>query len=470
MNMGLVTSTGRHTALDPDVVFHEYAHGLTNRLVGGPLNDSALDAVQSGGMGEGWSDFFACVALNKTVVGDWVVNRSTGIRKFRYDDNFPDNYGSLGTGRYVGDAVHNLGEVWCATLMTLTRRIGRWETAQVAVDALKLTPANPSFLAARDAILLAADRYAAGRGDSDTERAEFVQTVWEVFAEYGMGPGARTGGAENLSGIVADFTAPERPSPEPEPEPGEVVEGSAHPGITIPDNDRTGVSSAIELFDAREIRSLQVTVDITHTYRGDLQVDLVAPDGRRTSLHNRSGAGANDVRQTWHSDQHAGLAQLIGMAAEGTWTLVVSDRALRDEGTLNSWSLQARVTEPRAVVEAESSPGLLIPDKSRAGVRSEITVDGQGTISSLVLDIDITHTYVGDLEVTLTGPDGTSVKVHGRTGGSSDNLITSYESGSGGRLAPFVGKAVGGVWQLHVADLAGLDIGKLNRWKLVARA
>jgi subtilisin-like proprotein convertase family protein len=137
---------------------------------------------------------------------------------------------------------------------------------------------------------------------------------------------------------------------------------------------------------------------------------------------------------------------------------------------LNSWSLQARVTEPRAVVEAESSPGLLIPDKSRAGVRSEITVDGQGTISSLVLDIDITHTYVGDLEVTLTGPDGTSVKVHGRTGGSSDNLITSYESGSGGRLAPFVGKAVGGVWQLHVADLAGLDIGKLNRWKLVARA
>jgi subtilisin-like proprotein convertase family protein len=74
------------------------------------------------------------------------------------------------------------------------------------------------------------------------------------------------------------------------------------------------------------------------------------------------------------------------------------------------------------------------------------------------------------LEVTLSGPDGTRVKVHERTGGSSDNLITSYESRGGGRLAPFVGKALGGVWQLEVADLAGLDIGKLNRWRLGARA
>src|SRR4029077_6759829 len=58
MNMGLVASTGRHTAFDADVVFHEYTHGLTNRSVmGGRLNaPHSLDALQSGGMGEGWSD------------------------------------------------------------------------------------------------------------------------------------------------------------------------------------------------------------------------------------------------------------------------------------------------------------------------------------------------------------------------------------------------------------------------------
>jgi hypothetical protein len=287
-------------------------------------------------MGEGWSDFFACVALNKAVVGDWVIDRSSGIRMFRYDDKFPDNYGSLGTGRYVGDAVHNLGEIWCATLMTLTRRIGAWETAQVVLDALKLTAANPSFLAARDAILLAADRFAADRDEGDTERADFVQTIWEVFARYGMGPGARTGGAETLTGIVPDFTAPTRPGPQPEPEPGEVVEGSAHPGITIPDNDPVDVSSAIELVDAGDIRSLQVSVEIMHTYRCDLQVDLVAPDGRRTSLHSRAGAGADDLRQTWHSDQHPGLAQFIGMpvAVPGRLRFQTAHGATRERWTI----------------------------------------------------------------------------------------------------------------------------------------
>jgi extracellular elastinolytic metalloproteinase len=52
MNMGLVTSTSRHTALDSNVVFHEYTHGLTNRLVGGPADAHALDAIQSRSMGK----------------------------------------------------------------------------------------------------------------------------------------------------------------------------------------------------------------------------------------------------------------------------------------------------------------------------------------------------------------------------------------------------------------------------------
>ena len=64
MNMGLVVSSGKHTALDADVVFHEYVHGLTNRLVGGRLNGHSLDKLQSGGMGEGWSDYYALTVQN----------------------------------------------------------------------------------------------------------------------------------------------------------------------------------------------------------------------------------------------------------------------------------------------------------------------------------------------------------------------------------------------------------------------
>lgn len=202
MNMGLVTSTGRHTALDPDVVFHEYTHGLTNRLVGGPMDDQALDAEQSGGLGEGWSDYVACTLLDKTVVGDWVVDSPAGIRRQPYTEDFTGTYAQLGTPEY--SEVHDVGELWCAVLLSLGRALGRWETLQAVVDALKLTAANPSLLAARDAVLLAVRQLATTRGD-DADAA--VATAWGVFARYGMGPKARTDGA-TLAGIVADFDPP----------------------------------------------------------------------------------------------------------------------------------------------------------------------------------------------------------------------------------------------------------------------
>ena len=76
MSMGLVTSTNRHTALDATVVIHEFTHGVTNRLVGGPMNVQALEAPQSRGFGEGCSDYFACTITEDTVVASWAV-RST---------------------------------------------------------------------------------------------------------------------------------------------------------------------------------------------------------------------------------------------------------------------------------------------------------------------------------------------------------------------------------------------------------
>ena len=166
--------------------------------------------AQSRGMGEGWSDYFACTALGKTVVGDWVVDRPAGIRSFPYDESFPDTYADLGTGRYAADDEHSLGELWCAVLMSLARRVGAWTFTQIVVDGLKLTSANPSFLGARDAILLAADQHARAQGD--VEPQAFVHTLWEVFARYGMGPGARTGGADVVTGVVADFGAPPAPT------------------------------------------------------------------------------------------------------------------------------------------------------------------------------------------------------------------------------------------------------------------
>ena len=216
MNMGLVSSTNRHTAFDSSVVFHEFMHGVTNRLVGGPANSRALEPLQSGGMGEGWGDYIACTINQNDTVGAWVVNRTQGIRGFRYDSNFPDHFGDLGTGRY--DGVHNIGEIWAATLLDMNRRIGVPLAVQLVVDALKLSPASPGFLDMRDAILAALDnRLNAGLIGNDAHR-DALRGIWAAFAGFGMGPNAQSNGA-SLSGIVADFNIPPEPDPDPDPDP-----------------------------------------------------------------------------------------------------------------------------------------------------------------------------------------------------------------------------------------------------------
>jgi extracellular elastinolytic metalloproteinase len=206
MNMGRFDSTGRHTAFDSSVVFHEFTHGLTNRLVGGPNDEASLAAPQSRGMGEGWSDYMPCTLNNTIVVGDWLTNRPGGIRGFPYDSNFPDNYGDVGTGRYTGP--HAIGEIWAATLMEMNRNIGSAFGLQLVVDALKLTASNPSFLDARDAILRALDDMQTSGQLSASEHAAKRRGIWEAFAKFGMGTGAQANNGPQLTGIVANFDLP----------------------------------------------------------------------------------------------------------------------------------------------------------------------------------------------------------------------------------------------------------------------
>ena len=76
----------------------------------------------------------------------------------------------------------------------------------------------------------------------------------------------------------------------------------------------------------------KVTVDITHTYRGDLVIDLISPSGKSYRLKDASGDSADNVNETYTVD-------LSGEAAIGTWTLSVQDVFSIDTGTLNSWTL-----------------------------------------------------------------------------------------------------------------------------------
>ena len=76
-------------------------------------------------------------------------------------------------------------------------------------------------------------------------------------------------------------------------------------------------------------------MNIVHTYKGDLMVNLVAPDGSVYLLHNRSGGSADNIIQTF-------TVNLSGEATNGTWRLRVQDAASLDTGFINTWTLTLR--------------------------------------------------------------------------------------------------------------------------------
>ena len=89
-----------------------------------------------------------------------------------------------------------------------------------------------------------------------------------------------------------------------------------------------------------------------------------------------------------------------------------------------------------------------------------------GLVKSVEIAIDVTHTYIGDLKVTLVSPKGTSVVLHNHFGAGQDNLRKTYSASSTPDLEKLAGEPIEGKWTLKVADLAKDDVGKLNHWSL----
>ncbi|GAA4900782.1 proprotein convertase P-domain-containing protein [Stackebrandtia albiflava] len=123
-------------------------------------------------------------------------------------------------------------------------------------------------------------------------------------------------------------------SPYSDGDPGQPGDCVGAATTSVPLADRATTESPVTVACERSATSAAaVTVDITHTYRGDLRIDLVAPDGSVYPLKSSSAwDGADDVRATYPVD-------LSAEAAGGTWTLRVADVYSGDTGTLNSWSV-----------------------------------------------------------------------------------------------------------------------------------
>ena len=245
----------------------------------------------------------------------------------------------------------------------------------------------------------------------------------------------------------------------------EEVYEEAAPDLAIPDDNAAGATSTIAVSRPGIIGSVKVGVHITHTYIGDLRVVLSAPDNTQIVLHERTGASTNDLVKTYDVHTTPDLAQLNGKSTNGDWKLMVSDHAGVDVGKLRRWDLSIQLATTRHI-DQDSSPSVAIPDNDPAGISDSIDIKATGNISDIKVWVDITHTWIGDLRVKLATPAGGEIILHERSGRSQDNLIKTYSAENLAAINALVGRSAQGTWTLWVTDLAGRDVGKLNRWGL----
>ena len=219
-----------NTGDESDVVYHEYTHGLSNRLVVDATGNSTLNSQQSGAMGEAWSDWYAMDYLAakglapdsqadgemrvgtywysggtiRTAPTDCTVNSTVaacagtpGAGKGGY------TYGDYGKVRPSGvPEVHADGEIWAQTLWDLRKVIGSKKTESLVTRAMELSPSDPSFLDERNSILQA---------DLVVNGGTLQKKIWQVFANRGMGYFAGTLSAADTS-PAEDFSMPPSPN------------------------------------------------------------------------------------------------------------------------------------------------------------------------------------------------------------------------------------------------------------------
>ncbi len=245
---------------------------------------------------------------------------------------------------------------------------------------------------------------------------------------------------------------------------GSSLTASGQGNVAVPDNAPAGISSVANITGTGVVANVSVTVDITHPYIGDLMVVLEHGGVSRT-LHNREGGSADNIRRTFN------VVGFEGAAANGAWTLRVSDHAGQDVGTLTSWSLAVGAsggtpTPPPTDTARRfaGTAGQAIPDNNTTGISGTANVTGvtSGTVS---IEVAITHTYVGDLTVTVEH-DGRTWKLHDQAGGGADNLRQTFTLDATGDA--FTGNPTG-TWTLRVTDTAAVDTGTLDSWAVVVR-
>ncbi|MEU9589679.1 M4 family metallopeptidase [Streptomyces sp. NPDC048219] len=322
-------SGNTHPLTSIDVAAHEMSHGVTSNTAG--LNYSG----ESGGLNEATSDIFGSsvefYANNSSDVGDYLVGEEIDINgdgsPLRYMDK-PSKDGASKDSWYSGlggiDVHYSSGPAnhffYLLSEGSGTKTINGVTYNSPTSDGLPVTgigraKAEKIWFRALTTKFTSTTNYAGARTGTlaatgelyGTDSAEYkaVQDAWAA-----INVGSRSGGGGGG---------------------GTTVENAAN--VNIPDYGAAVTSSiTVSGRTGNAPSNLQVGVDIVHTWRGDLQIDLVAPDGSTYRLKNSGYDSADDVHETY-------TVNASSEAANGTWKLRVQDLGRLDTGYIDAWRL-----------------------------------------------------------------------------------------------------------------------------------
>lgn len=491
MQLYLFTRRDVNSSDMADIVYHEYGHGLSNRLVVNASGSSALSGFQSRMMGEAWSDFYALDLLvheghltdtpapGELQIG-YYVESPAGIRYKPIDcpvdptettaacNGTPTLVAPIRGGYTYGDigpiyapltsppfaplydeGPHDGSEVWGETLWDIRTALGREAALALITGGMRLSVDDPSMLDMRDAILQQAVAMRSAPGAPD----DYYDALWEIFAGRGMGADATTRSAGSTTpqegfGLVTSAGSPTLTDPYP----GGDEDGVIEPG------EQFEISQKLRAVTSGDVEG------VVGTLTGGTIVD-------GSATWPLLGGGHEAVNED-------PLVARLSPGCTQSVPLTLSLASTRGTSKVR-YVFDKRPGSSEAVALADatgSGPGV---------TTTSYEALGSGNVADVDLRIgDLRHAQPNQLEVELIH-DGVSAVIFNHvpwTGQEMADLIFDSDSanqlfplGAGtmrGRVPPetqdaldaFNGHPVAGTWTLRITDHVEGTAGELLRW------
>ncbi|HEX7828575.1 MAG TPA: proprotein convertase P-domain-containing protein [Thermoanaerobaculia bacterium] len=329
---------GTDDAEDADLLIHEYGHALLEWIAPGTFGGANTSEARA--LGEGFGDYWAFSAHHDARVAsgrdpfcfaDWDARcweddasqqcsyapGTDCLRRLDGTNTMADYDRTAHTG-----VEHENGTIWSSALREIHQAVGREVADTIILESIFDVPAQPTFATAARLIL---------RADEMLYRSAHASAICAAMTSRA---------------ILTDCNTPR----------GELtLYASNERNVAIA--DLATITSTITVADARTIERALVRVDLEHGARGDLRIELIAPDGTIVLLQTSSMDRGKDLHVTYDE-----LDALRGRIAAGTWQLRITDQRARDTGTLISWSLQLQLAgDVRATERPNAAATQMIP-------------------------------------------------------------------------------------------------------------